>query len=473
MIGAPSLSKLHPSSSLSSLTSTDIEQNIISAPEESLSANHILPQYSKISHHISNCDGDFAKSNHSPNLNHKQLEHSSTISSSQSKSNPIQNHSCVSAKETPWSSSESRLFFELFKTHGCDWSQYKSNLPQRTNDMLETIYIKHRTYLCLQDSNCDIFVSMMKDHNEACEFENNVRLSRSVNSSDAESYPPPPQSLPKDTSCSSAASALTSATMTSDRSGAKSTDTEQHGDCSNDSHYSNICNTPLYQQSTSRICQEFEVSDRLRKRGRRLFSEDRDPSISDSTSFVDGHDLTVLQSRLRNAVSNDHFLRWIKCEWFYSSIDKHIFKASCDFERCLEDIGLSSICTMTKFEWNYIRRKMGKPRRLSNSFLLQERRKLAKQRAQIRLIQQGGGAALLSLTSDQHHLRSLCHDADLPEEIPTLLSVGQEVLAYCPVSPSLPYQSQELNYPPPPAFPLSSRMYRSRRLRPAPVPRTV
>lgn len=79
---------------------------------------------------------------------------------------------------------------------------------------------------------------------------------------------------------------------------------------------------------------------------------------------------------------------FIASEWLYCSIDRGYFLRN-EFEECLTDIGVPANMPLARTEWSAIRSAMGRPRRLSSAFLLQERRKLARYRADVRRVQAG------------------------------------------------------------------------------------
>ena len=73
------------------------------------------------------------------------------------------------------------------------------------------------------------------------------------------------------------------------------------------------------------------------------------------------------------------------------------------------------VTRLTRAEWTVVRAVMGRPRRLSTSFLGQERKKLSRYRADIRLVQQG--------KPPSHSMK----DGPFVYQVPQALAVGQIV----------------------------------------------
>lgn len=134
------------------------------------------------------------------------------------------------------------------------------------------------------------------------------------------------------------------------------------------------------------------------------------PSISKETAQSIG-------LRLRNLLKLPKAHKWVLFEWFYSFIDKPLFDGENDFQLCLkENYPQLKSRSLTRYEWNCIRRRMGRPRRCSSAFFEEERRELERKRQNIRLLQ---------LNKFQNHLIA----KDLPERIPYPLPVGTKVNA--------------------------------------------
>ncbi|KAK1292003.1 Protein ALWAYS EARLY 2 [Acorus calamus] len=91
----------------------------------------------------------------------------------------------------------------------------------------------------------------------------------------------------------------------------------------------------------------------------------------------------LLKKRICHCLSSQMLRRWCAFEWFYSAIDYPFF-AKNEFVEYLDHVGLGHIPRLTHFEWGVIRGSLGKPRRLSNAFLREEREKLEEYRESIR-----------------------------------------------------------------------------------------
>lgn len=121
--------------------------------------------------------------------------------------------------------------------------------------------------------------------------------------------------------------------------------------------------------------------------------------------------------RLRNLLKLPKAHKFVMYEFFYSSIDRAIFLGTNDFELSLvEHFPRLKTRTMTKTEWNFIRRTMGKPRRLSSKFFEEERLQLERNRQKIRLLQ----------SRKPGDCSFVC---DLPNEIPVPFVIGTKVTA--------------------------------------------
>ncbi|KAL5783706.1 hypothetical protein ACOSP7_008735 [Xanthoceras sorbifolium] len=123
-----------------------------------------------------------------------------------------------------------------------------------------------------------------------------------------------------------------------------------------------------------------------------------------------------LKEKLSCCLSSDLVRRWCTFEWFYSAIDYPWF-ANREFVGYLNHVGLGHIPRLTRVEWGVIRSSLGKPRRLSERFLQDEREKLQRYRESVR----------------KHYaeLRTGIREG-LPRDLPRPLSVGQRVIAIHP-----------------------------------------
>ncbi|XP_031402656.1 protein ALWAYS EARLY 2-like isoform X1 [Punica granatum] len=125
---------------------------------------------------------------------------------------------------------------------------------------------------------------------------------------------------------------------------------------------------------------------------------------------------TFVQDKLSCWLSSALARRWCIFEWFYSAIDYPWF-AKREFVEYLNHVGLGHIPRLTRVEWSVIRSSLGKPRRFSENFLSEERKKLEQYRESVR----------------KHYaeLRTGARDG-LPADLARPLSVGQRVIALHP-----------------------------------------
>lgn len=83
----------------------------------------------------------------------------------------------------------------------------------------------------------------------------------------------------------------------------------------------------------------------------------------------------LLEARLNSALANPKFRQWCLYEFFYATIDQEFF-AQNDFQQCLDGLGLASVTHLTRPKWRYVRSVIGKPRRVSHAFFMEERTNL-------------------------------------------------------------------------------------------------
>ncbi|KAJ4967952.1 hypothetical protein NE237_014653 [Protea cynaroides] len=129
------------------------------------------------------------------------------------------------------------------------------------------------------------------------------------------------------------------------------------------------------------------------------------------------HDKALdLKEKLSHALSSRLLRRWCSYEWFYSAIDYPWF-AKREFVEYLNHVGLGHIPRLTRVEWGVIRSSLGKPRRLSQQFLREEKAKLEQYRESVR--------------THYTELRAGVREG-LPTDLARPLSVGQRVVACHP-----------------------------------------
>ncbi|WCJ43139.1 DIRP Myb-like DNA-binding domain [Euphorbia peplus] len=122
------------------------------------------------------------------------------------------------------------------------------------------------------------------------------------------------------------------------------------------------------------------------------------------------------KEKLSCSLSSPMVRRWCTFEWFYSAIDYPWF-AKREFVEYLNHVGLGHMPTLTRVEWGVIRSSLGKPRRFSENFLLEEREKLKLYRDSVR--------------NHYTELRTGIREG-LPTDLARPLTVGQRVIALHP-----------------------------------------
>ncbi|KAF9607392.1 hypothetical protein IFM89_034625 [Coptis chinensis] len=123
-----------------------------------------------------------------------------------------------------------------------------------------------------------------------------------------------------------------------------------------------------------------------------------------------------LKEKLSRCLSSQILRRWCAFEWFYSAIDYPWF-AKREFVEYLNHVGLGHIPRLTRVEWGVIRSSLGKPRRLSQQFLHEEKEKLEQYRESVR--------------THYTDLRSSKKDG-LPADLAQPPIVGNRVIAWHP-----------------------------------------
>ncbi|XP_019464011.1 PREDICTED: protein ALWAYS EARLY 3 isoform X2 [Lupinus angustifolius] len=122
------------------------------------------------------------------------------------------------------------------------------------------------------------------------------------------------------------------------------------------------------------------------------------------------------KGKLSNCLSSQRTRRWCTFEWFYSAIDYPWFSKR-EFMEYLDHVGLGHVPRLTRIEWGVIRSSLGRPRRFSEQFLIEEKDKLNQYRESVR----SHYAEVLSGTND-----------GLPTDLAQPLIVGQRVIAIHP-----------------------------------------
>ncbi|KAK7292297.1 hypothetical protein RIF29_08075 [Crotalaria pallida] len=142
-----------------------------------------------------------------------------------------------------------------------------------------------------------------------------------------------------------------------------------------------------------------------------IFSGQHNKSIQPLQNGSSSH-----KGKLSNCLSSHRTRRWCTFEWFYSAIDYPWFSKR-EFVEYLDHVGLGHVPRLTRIEWGVIRSSLGRPRRFSEQFLIEEKHKLHQYRESVR----SHYAEVLSGTKD-----------GLPTDLARPLIVGQRVVAIHP-----------------------------------------
>ncbi|TKY54129.1 ALWAYS EARLY 3 protein [Spatholobus suberectus] len=145
---------------------------------------------------------------------------------------------------------------------------------------------------------------------------------------------------------------------------------------------------------------------------RNIFSGQHNKSIA---SLQDGS--SSQKGKLVNCcLSSYQTRRWCTFEWFYSAIDYPWFSKR-EFVEYLDHVGLGHVPRLTRIEWGVIRSSLGRPRRFSEQFLIEEKHKLNQYRESVR----------------SHYAEILAGTKEgLPTDLAQPLIVGQRVIAIHP-----------------------------------------
>ncbi|KAJ1395191.1 SANT/Myb domain [Sesbania bispinosa] len=136
-----------------------------------------------------------------------------------------------------------------------------------------------------------------------------------------------------------------------------------------------------------------------------------------SGNIFSGHNkYSSEKGMLINCLSSYQMRRWCTFEWFYSAIDYPWFSKK-EFVEYLDHVGLGHVPRLTRIEWGVIRSSLGRPRRFSEQFLIEEKNKLNQYRESVR----------------SHYAEVLAGTKEgLPTDLAQPLIVGQRVIAIHP-----------------------------------------
>jgi len=303
-----------------------------------------------------------------------------------------------------WSAEELQAFFNgeahaAFKRYGKDWGLIEQSLARasesgegdaqpRSQDMVRALYFVNKSYLGLTSANAQDFAAIMADHYRyLCEG----KLDEEEEEEDSRS---------------------------------KHTDEDpQVFEVRKPTPKSKGARKPI-----KRLYETIEITSTL--------SDFQFPSVCPRKAckgplnafpnlvYSDQQFLVEYCQALRPVQVSTKFLNWCKCEWFYSYVDKGFFQVN-EFVDLLKGLGMEMQEVMTLKSWRTVRCAMGRPRRFSQRFINEERRRLKKYREAVKVLQQGK-----VLPPDYHDLLPYLNLT--PGSVTPKLMVGTKVLAVHP-----------------------------------------
>lgn len=300
-----------------------------------------------------------------------------------------------------WSEREIFIFFEGLRKHGKSWLGISEEFKQvreesvypRSEQMIEAVYLKNKTYLSIPSANPTDFAAIMADHYDSFETLKNDA------DEDNKKYSPSNENI----------------------------------------------DIPR-----KRFERPFEMRNPLKKNSFKksdtyeVISKLSDPSFINSKKLIEGYShrsfpsfnytasiylVDYATNKAEELPVSPKLLQWCKAEWFYSYIDKGFFSHN-EFEEALKVLKLNEIECFTKYEFQLIRSIFGRPRRFSGNFVNQERKKLGKYREAMKVLQQGK-----VLPSTYHDMLPYIK-MNKPNSSSRLM-VGQRVLAIHPCTREL------------------------------------
>lgn len=129
----------------------------------------------------------------------------------------------------------------------------------------------------------------------------------------------------------------------------------------------------------------------------RLAQEPRTPDgraqVANPLGYMTTDEWLEIKKTIRRH-NSQKFQRWCVFEYFYAAVDRPYFMQE-EFSQCMVHCGFGEVKTLPRRAWTFVRKKMGKPRRLSRNFLAAERQKLRlyRSRARVSQSQQGMSSA--------------------------------------------------------------------------------
>lgn len=297
-----------------------------------------------------------------------------------------------------WSEAEVHLFFDGLRRFGKNWFQISSTFIQnsnpcifpRTESMIESVYVKNKTYLSIPSANPTDFAAIMADHYDSCESIKEIYsenfAGKGKDSVENVEIPKKRPERPMEVKT-----------------------------CLKKTFTKKIDAFDLLSKFVDSSFVTGKVQECLNYRVFPEFSHSSSSFLVDyATSKVDEYQVSP------------KFLQWCKAEWFYSYIDKGFFAYN-EFEEVLKTLKFADLENLTKCEFQIIKSALGRPRRFSKSFVTQERKKLSRYREAVKVLQQGK-----VLPSIYHDLLSYIKLNQTTSK--SRLMVGQRVLAIHPLN---------------------------------------
>ena len=111
--------------------------------------------------------------------------------------------------------------------------------------------------------------------------------------------------------------------------------------------------------------------------------EEMEESEEDDSFADDPIARKLLEKNLVLALRNSRFQLWCMYEWLYPNIDLPWYTQN-EFQACLNALNLGHVVAGTRAQWSHIRSVLGRPRRFSPQFLIEQRDELAEARVNLR-----------------------------------------------------------------------------------------
>ncbi|CAH0473701.1 unnamed protein product [Peronospora belbahrii] len=233
-----------------------------------------------------------------------------------------------------WSLKELRAFYILLKAHGQQWDKIDEHLPHRSSAMVRALFAMHRGYLSLSEASVEGFCAIMMDQ-YAMEDKENMKIS--------------PNRIEANTHV-----------MKQEEDGARNRKKRRF------ERFMTIKESIRPDLSIERA-QDYDSKWPLKASFKRVKRKRIMPMNSRTWLRDDEMEEVVQVYGLRLNLPWTH--------WFDSYLDMDFFNHN-EFMECLKNVGLEKITVAARPIWSSVRASMGRPRRLSRLFFIQEKDKL-------------------------------------------------------------------------------------------------